>query len=140
MNTFFRIAVFLAFGMLIFTLAVNFIEGLGVFPIAGSIGQQNITEANAISKLTGLSGNMDDIFVIATSVGAILGIGLSILTRSIVPVGIYLFGAVFWTSYIRTFSIFSVGGYISGDFLMMFSIGMIFLFIAAVIGMLRGSG
>ena len=112
MNTFFRIAVFLAFGMLIFTLSLNFIDSLDVFPISGGIGQQGINETNAISKLTGLNGSMTDVFIIATSVGAILSIGLSILTRSIVPVGIYLFSEVFWTSYIRTFSIFSIGGYI----------------------------
>jgi len=126
--------------MIIFTLAVSFVQGLGAFPYQTPIGQQNISEENAVTQLTGLTGGLNEAWLYASFLGAGLAILASILVKSFVPVGIYLFGLVFWTAYIRTFTIFSVGDYIPYSFLVIFSIGMIFIFMAAVIGMLTGSG
>lgn len=142
MNTFFRICVFLCFGMIIFTIGISFVQGLGIFPYQDPIGQQGITEENVLTLLTGLDGGMEGVWALLTLGTGLAAITLSILTNSLLPVGIYLFGTVFWTAYTKTIGIFSSGPFSSlpEGFLILFTVGMIFIFLAAIIGILTGSG
>ena len=141
MNTFFRICIFITLGLIIFSLAINFVEGLNIFPVSGS-PHSNVTGVdNALTVLTKLEDpTMQDLFILVTSVTALLAVGLSYLTASITPLGIFIFGEVFWTAWIRSQVILSYGGFIPGDFLLLFTVGALFVFIAAIIGMLTGSG
>jgi len=140
-NTFFRICIFITLGLIIFSLAINFVEGLNIFPVSGS-PHSNVTGVdNALTVLTKLEDpTMQDLFILVTSVTALLAVGLSYLTASITPLGIFIFGEVFWTAWIRSQVILSYGGFIPGDFLLLFTVGALFVFIAAIIGMLTGSG
>ena len=142
MNTFFQIAVKFAFLAILFNIGFSFIQGIGAFPLAesDSIGINDVDNSNVLSKLTGLSDGMEDIWALFLVAGAAASIFLSWVTHSIVPVGIYIFSEVFWTSWIHTQNILTLGSYIPSDFILFFTVGMIFLFIAAVIGMLTGSG
>ena len=141
MNTFFRICIFITLGLIIFSLAINFVEGLNIFPVSGS-PHSNVTGVdNALTVLTKLENpTMQGLFILVTSVTALLAVGLSYLTASITPLGIFIFGEVFWTAWIRSQVILSYGGFIPGDFLLLFTVGALFVFIAAIIGMLTGSG
>jgi len=140
-NTFFRICIFITLGLIIFSLAINFVEGLNIFPVSGS-PHSNVTGVdNALTVLTKLENpTMQGLFILVTSVTALLAVGLSYLTASITPLGIFIFGEVFWTAWIRSQVILSYGGFIPGDFLLLFTVGALFVFIAAIIGMLTGSG
>ena len=142
MNTFFRIAVMFAFGAILLNIGFGFIQGLGAFPLSedDAVGMSGITSDNVLSQLTGLDAGMASVWLLITSMGAIGSVGLSVATHSVVPIGVFLFSEVFWTSWIRTQSIIGFGGYLPADFLLLITVGMIFLFIAAVIGMLTGSG
>ena len=142
MNTFFRIAVMFAFGAILLNIGFGFIQGLGAFPLSSDdvIGMDDVDSDNALSQLTGLSGGMQSMWSLFLVAGAAASVFLAWATHSVVPIGIYLFSEVFWTSWIRTQSMLSFGGYIPGDFLVLITVGMIFLFIAAVIGMITGSG
>ena len=141
MNTFFRICIMICMLVLVFSLVANFVQGLGVYPVEGSPGVDISSTDNALSSLTGLDDpNMNAIFVGVTSLALLGVIVLAYFTRSMIPVGLYFFGTVFWTAWLRMTAVFSYGEYIPGDFLLIFTVGVMFIFIAAIIGILTGSG
>lgn len=141
MNTFFRIAVYLCFALIIFNVAFGFVVGLNVFPIEGEMGQDIEKTPDALSALTGLTDpGMTSLWLLVVGMGTAAGVIISIFTHSVIPIGIAVFGDVFWTSWMRTNNVINLGGYLPGDFILIFTVGMLFLFIAATIGMLTGSG
>lgn len=140
MNTFFRMAVYLSFAMIVFNLVIAFIGTLGAFPVEGTPGTGTVAETNALSTFTGLTGGMEGAWLLVTTITGFGAIALAIAFRQMIPIGLHLFGLVFWTSFTKANSIFSTGGFIPGEFLAIFFIGMMFLFIAAIIGMITGSG
>jgi len=140
LNTFFRVCVFLILAMLMFSLSVTFIYNLGIFPMPGNPGIEDVNDENILTRITRLKGGMEGVWLLFTTISGFGFIMLALLTQSMVPIGLYLFGAVFWTAYINVASILNVGGFIPGDFLLLFTVGLVFIFIAAVIGMLTGSG
>jgi len=135
--SFFRTALYIAMGMILFNVIIGWIFSTGAFPLEGNPGME-LTEDNALNKLTGLTGGMEYIWLAGTTLSALASIGLAILLRVITPIGIWMFGEVFWTSWIRTNSVLSMGGFLPDEFLAIFFIGMMFLFIAVIIGMLVG--
>lgn len=141
MNSFFRICVWFILLMLTFSLIANFVSGLGIFPNVATVGVDIDSDSGALSTLTNLaSPNMSSIFLGVTGVTFLFAVGLSTLTRSITPIGLHLFGVIFWASWINMIHIFSTGGYIPSDLILVGTVGVMFVFIAAIIGMLTGSG
>ena len=139
--TFFRVCIYLCFGLLVFTLLISFIESTGAFPYEEAVGVQGITEENAIQTLTGLdTPSMQGIWLAVTTLAGVGAILAAWMTHSVTPVGLWLFGEVFWTAWIRTNIVLNAGGYIPAEFLIIFTVGVVFLFIAAIVGMLTGSG
>lgn len=139
MNTFFRTCLFLCIGLIIFTLGLNFVNGLGVFPteIEAGVGSGSDT-----SSYFSAFAEKDTSYIwgLVIGGGVIAGGLISVLTRSIVPVGISIYATVFWTSYLRALGVLNIGNYIPADFLLMFTVGIVFLFIGSIVGMLTGSG
>lgn len=128
--------------MLTFSLVANFVSALGIFPHTTDIGSSTNT-SGAIGDYSTLSeseSSMWSIFTTATLAAGLAVAGLAYATRSITPIGIYLFGIVFWASWINMNSILGYGDFIPGDLLTVVTIGVMFVFIAAVVGMLTGSG
>lgn len=127
--------------MLTFSLLSNFVTGLGIFPNVEDIGIDADSDSNVLSTLTDLSDpTMGAIFIGVTGITFLFAVGLSTLTRTITPIGLHLFGLVFWASWINMVHIFSAGGYIPESLILVGTVGVMFIFIAAVIGMLTGSG
>jgi len=127
--------------MLSFSLVANFVAGLGIFPFAEDVGSSSDT-SSALGDYTtlGSNANMWSIFTMVT-VGTGLGaIVLAWATHSMTPIGVHLFGAVFWASWLNMQSILGTGEYIPNDLLTVATVGVLFIFIAAIIGMLTGSG
>ena len=115
--------------------------GFRIFPVDAPAGQRDLDESNALEGLTGLSDpTMQGMFVIVTTLAGITAVALAAATNQVAPIGVYLFGEVFWTSYIRLNSIVTAGGYVPVEFVTIFFVATLFLFIAAVIGMFTGSG
>lgn len=142
MKTFFQIAVTLCLILLMASLIANFVSSLGVFPNVTSIGQKDIENSNdALAEMTGLnSPSMQSVFIGVTGLTFLGVVALSATTHSVKPIGLHLFGTVFWTSWIRMTVILGYGGYIPSSLLLVFTVGVMFVFIAAIIGMLTGSG
>ena len=140
MNTFFRICIYYCLALLVFTLLFNVINVTGAFDINVNEGLQITDTDSALGELTMLATpNMGFLIgLIATGVAA--GIVVGWITQSIVPVGIGIFGSVFWASYINTHSILSMGGYIPGEVLLIITVCTALIFVAAIVGMMTGSG
>jgi len=60
--------------------------------------------------------------------------------RSPVFAGIFLFGTVFWASYVNTMIVLNLGNFVPTEFLLIGTVAMMFVFSGAVVGMLSGSG
>jgi len=128
--------------MLTFSLVANFVAGLDIFPNVTNIGMEDAESSeSALTALTGLdSPDMNAIWIGVTGLTFFGAVALAALTKSMIPIGLHLFGAVFWTSWIRMSSILSYGSYIPDEFLIVFTVGVLFVFIAAIIGLITGGG
>jgi len=129
---------------MVFTLSISFVGAIGIFGTSTDLGHNLTGNSSSIEEEltktaerdTGFSTNL--FWSMFLSLEVIAGIGLVIVTQSASILGAYIFGAVFWTSYINAFSIIGAIGFIPLGFIVLFTVPMIFLFIGAVIGMLSG--
>ena len=135
----FRVCLGFTLLLLCFSLVANFVSALDVFPHTTNIGIDADTNS-ALEQLTGLdSPDMQAIFIGVTGLTFAGAVALAILTKQMIPIGLHLFGVVFWTSWIRMSSVLGYGGYIPVELLAVFTIGAMFIFIGAIIGMLTGN-
>jgi len=108
--------------------------------MAGSGGQAVDDTGTVLSDVTDLeSPNMNYLWAIVIG-GIAAGLVAGWITHSIVPAGVFVFAGVFWASFINTHSILSYGNFIPTEFLTIITIVLVFVFIAAAVGMLTGSG
>jgi len=145
LNTFFQVATYLCIILLLFTLAINFVNAMGIFPVDVKTGISTEGDTpNIFSDITGLDGGMEYIWITILSVSGIGTIVVAILMHSTTPVGVWLFSSVFWTSYIRMIDVVNVTGVFDTDPLLSFlkigTVAMLFLWVGAIIGMFTGSG
>jgi len=146
MKSLFQICFLICMLLIIFTLIINFVVALGVFgdatlntPVATEGDEQDL-----FYEISGFSGGMGQVWFIVTAVGGILSVAAAILMRSTTPIGIYLFSEIFWTSYskfIDTVNINNIfGGEPLGMLFLVITVGLLFIWVGALIGMLTGSG
>lgn len=154
-ETFFQLCVIFSFLLIIFTLSINFINAIGVFgdtsvetgidtEVADVDADEYETSDNIFSKITHLSGGSEYIWTTIMGVAGIISIGVAILMHSAVPVGIWIFSSVFWTSYVHTLGVVNVNNIFStspmSGFLAIITVGMIVIYMGALAGMFSGSG
>jgi len=140
MNSFYRTCVYICMVIILATLVINFIDYTGAFPVEATGGVEVESSTDALSVFTdGKFSTMDAFLLVAIGTG-IAAIGLALVTHSITPIGIHLYGAIFWGSYTNALHVLNIGGYLPTEFIVIFTAGMIFVFIASIIGMLTGSG
>jgi len=127
----------------LFTLAINLVVSTGAFPIKGTAGPDISSTGGSLEAITGLGDpNMNNIWLTVTTLGGIAAIGLVWISHSIVPIGLFLFSTIFWTSYIRAWSVINYGSVLTDvpEFTILFTVAILFVFIAAIIGILTGGG
>ena len=132
--------------MVIFTLSVNFVNALDIFPDKAQAGIQPGDSSNeTMGKFTEQADYpsgffMDNLWaVVLTATGAI-GIVVAWITKSTAIIGVYVFSVIFWASYINALSIINLANYVPLSFIGIGTGGMLFVWIGAVAGMLSGSG
>ena len=141
MNTFFRICIFICLSLIVFNLVFAVINGLGAFPHEGDVPGTSFDEDNVLVRITGLDDpNMNAIWLGVTTLSFLGVVVLAAATHSVIPIGLHLFSTVFWTSWIHMQSIISYNNYVPGDVVTIFFVGVLFVFIAAIVGILTGSG
>ena len=139
--SFYQKAVYISIGLIIFNLCLIFVSSIGSFGSHGDTGIEINSVGDALSVFTSLEdASMQGVFLLAVGLTGIGAVALAWLTHSITPVGIHIFSIVFWTSYTKTHILINSAGYIPFEFMIIVFVGMIFLFIAAIVGMLTGSG
>jgi hypothetical protein len=117
--------------MIIFTLCVNFVSALGIFSSV-PIGA---TKASILTEISGLSGGYETLWVVLlVAIGFTIVIAKWVSSTSII--GIYLFSSIFWTSYSRCITVININNFIPTEFLAIFTVGLAFIWVAAIIGML----
>ena len=77
--------------------------------------------------------------LVLTGAGAV-GILVAWLTHSTAIIGVFIFSAAFWSSYVNTLGILNIGNFVDSNFILIGTTVMIMIFIGAVAGMLSGSG
>jgi len=150
LNTFLQICIYLAISLTIFTLCINFVSMLGVFGTGIETGVGVGSDTPSIfTDISGFSGGVEGIWLIVTTVTGILAVGVAILMHSAIPVGAYILSVVFWTSYSRCISVINVPTEAGATlfaaepmsyFLIIATVGMLFIWIAAIVGIFTGSG
>ena len=143
-STFFQTCVYLCILIIIFTFAISFINSLNLFyDVETGVGTEG-TSNNIFETITGFSGGFEYIWIsllTATGLGALV---VAKLTQSTNMIGVWLFSGVFWTSYSKCISVINISygsqQWIPAQFLIIFTVALLFLWAAAIIGMLTGSG
>jgi len=123
----------------------------GMFPM-GSLEYKNIFSGSSDSDFSNLTGNVTgtsghlsfgEIWMIGT--GMLTGASLifSILTKTTNMLAVWIFGSVFWSSWLSINGLLALNGFLSNPMglilIGMIDLGMVFMFVAAVNGMLSGS-
>ena len=133
--------------MIVFTLAINFVNGLNIFSTVEAGVPVGTNTSNTFGGfLTGGSiSGMGAMWDIVLTTGGIIAVGVAILMRSAIPVGVYIYSGVFWTSYGHALKVVtglgtSSGSLIPGDFLLIGTVIMLFFWCGSVAGMFSGSG
>ena len=146
LNTLFHQCLYFCIVLIIFTLALNFISVLwfetGAVPIETHLGKApgataEETVGDWINNQLWFFGDFGALFVLVSVGSAIPVIGLTILSGQTTPLAIYIFGMVFWTSFIRALAILT---FIPVGISIIFVVAVIFIFIGAVAAILGYSG
>ena len=141
MASFFRTSIYLCLAIIVFTMSINFVNTLGAFnAYEAQPTDEEIDVDNALEQISGLEGGMASLWALAIGVGAIGAIALVFISKQISPIGIYIFSTVFWTSWLKMNSVININGVMPVELMVIFTVAALFLFIAAIIGMLTGSG
>jgi len=138
LSNYFRIAVYFCLVMIIFTLAINFVSALNIFPSVES-GMEVDTSDGAtdiVQRISGFSGELGSMWSIITIATAGIAIVVARIIGNASVIGVWLFSEIFWTSYSRAMTVTNIGGYIGHNFLIMFTVALVFIWIAAVISMM----
>lgn len=143
MKSMFQLSFYICIFLILINLGWGFLRGTDDIWTADA-SNQNLIEGDddggILQELTGLDSAGTDLWLMITTVGGAAALAFSWMVHSLTPLGIYLFGVAFWTSYNGTVSIISMNNWIPGDFLLIGTVAMIFLFVGALIGMITGSG
>jgi hypothetical protein len=140
LTSFFQVCVYFCLFLLIFTLSVNFVTGLQLF-IDVETGPDLSGETTAEGVFSRIVDNdMFAIWAMVTSLSGLAAGVLAVLTRSVSILGVYLFSVTFWTSYTLFVSTVNINSWIPLEFMLIFTVALLFIWVAAIIGMLTGSG
>ena len=143
MKSMFQMCFYICLLLVLVNLGWGFLRGMDDFWTA-SASDQNVLDENTdqglIHELTGLDSGGTDLWLMITTVGGAAALAFSWMVHSLTPLGLYLFGVAFWTSYNGTMTIINMNSWLPGDFILIVTVVMAFLFIGAIIGMITGSG
>lgn len=152
-GSFYKFCISACIFMVLISLSINFVVALGIFPSSVPSPILNTSMVNATEQLVGsgdifsfLGVNISTIF----SAGLLAIAGLAIVvyyavrTGSFNLIAVYLFGMIFFGSWLSNVSIFNHFGTFDSfpvlwGLYLMITVGMIFIFAGATIGILGGN-
>jgi len=148
--SFLRSCIYLVVVIFIGSLMANFMFSLDVLPVESNPGLQNVNDTNFFVQMTTLEMDSDsgepvsiadmDGFWELITVGAIGSVVLMFITKSIVPLGLYVFGAVFFSVWVKTSYLLEFAAILPEGFVNIISVCVVLLFCAASVGVMTGGG
>jgi len=139
-NTFFQTCIYLCIVIIVFCIAIAFVNALDLYTDVES-GPFIADEAdNVFQQISQFDGGMEYVWIALVTAGGLGALVVAKMTGSTNMIGVWLFSSIFWTSYHHCISVVDINSWIPGDFLLMFTAAFLFLWAAAIIGMLTGSG
>ena len=153
MNSFNSLCIGACIFMIFLGFSFSFIDAMDAFPTSktGPFDANNSDFLNVTEQLSqdvSSSGikhvGFSEIWLIGIGAASIGAIAISILTGTTNFLGIYLFGTFFWASWLQVINIFNIFDDFLGSgagliLITMITVGMGFMFVGAVIGMLSGA-
>lgn len=141
LNTFFQLCIYICIVVIVFTLAINFVNGIGVFePVKSGVPTGTDTNNTFGGFLQGGSiSGMDAMWGVVLTVGGLIAVAGAIAMHSAIPVGAYIFSGIFWTSYMNALGVLG-SFFIPPEFQLIGTVMMFFFWCGAVAGMFSGSG
>jgi len=136
LTNYFRIAIYFCLVMIIFTLAVNFVSALNIFSAVPTGISSSGTPQDIFSEISGFSGGVQYIWVLLLTMAGLFVVFMAKVFNDKAIIGVYIFSAIFWTSFNRCLSVINIGNFIPGDLLTIFVVALLFVWVAAIIGML----
>ena len=125
---------------------VKNVQGWNAIRIYG-VQEQNITQTsdNIFSIMSGFSGGAEYVWLTTFLLTGGAAFILAKMLQSSSIIGVWLFSSVFWTSYHNCLTVVNVNNWllefsVFSDFILIATVGLLFIWIGAVIGMLTGSG
>lgn len=137
LNTFFQICIYICLALIVFTLAINFVNGMGIFEEVGTGATTGTNTSNIFVNLAGI--HISEIWAGVLFGTGLLSLGLAWMTHSAIPVGAWIFSSVFWTSYESSLGVLTAFS-IPPEFQLIGTVVVAFLWVGALAGMFSGSG
>ena len=145
MNTFNSFCIAACIFMIFISMSIGFINLSGAFPtnMATNPNTKNITNMTNAVAGEPMKFDMGTIWLVGTGASIGIAVVVGILMKSTNLLGVFLFGSIFWSSWLNIIGVAYTGGFLSNQggvaLLGMITVGMTFMFIGAIIGMLSGS-
>jgi hypothetical protein len=146
LNNLFKQCLYFCILLIIFTFSLSFISSLWYGTGATGttdykMGNTPASTANEsymsfINNITGLNTGFSALWLFASIISAGGVFVFAAASHQTTPVAVWLFGEIFWTCWIRAFSI----PYIPSEIAVIFTTAIMFVFAGAVIGILGYSG
>ncbi|GAH03598.1 unnamed protein product [marine sediment metagenome] len=140
LNTFFQICIYFCIITLVFTLAINVVSAWNLFVTVDSGIQTAEQSDNILAVITGFSGGMEIIWTFILTIGGISSIIVAKFLQNSSIIGVWLLSSVMWTSYFKTVTVVDINNWIPSDIILIFTTAILFIWVAAIIGMLSRSG
>ena len=147
LNTFFQTCIYICVGLIVLTMSINFVNAMDIFDFGMEAGFSSGTDFEDLTDVnyTGDDTNdpdagMKGLWLIMLTGAGIGGLTVAWITKSPVILGVFIFSAVFWASYINAAAVLHFGGFIPVGFLAIGTAIMGFFWAGAIAGMLSGSG
>lgn len=144
LNTLYQRFVYFSIVIVIFVMVIGFLDATHLFGPSYGMGVTTAGKSSMsvfesfITSASGLDTGLASLWLLAIGTGFGGSAVLAYLTGSPVPLAIAGLGTVFWTAYIHAHTILAV--FVPMGFLLMIDVVMIFLFVAAIYGILGGTG
>lgn len=138
-DTFFGAAIVMCILLIAFSLCITLILSLGAFPVNPEVGFDTSGDTNDLFfALSGFTGGAADLWALVITFGFGAAAVFAWAVKSAVPVGIYLFSAIYWTSFNKAIMTVQVIQGLPFELLIIFEVIALFIFIAGIIGLLTG--
>jgi hypothetical protein len=137
LNNYFRIIIYFCIILIIVSLCINVVTAWGLFSSTSTTTiHASGTPEQIFKTITGIDQGMYFVWGAILSIGGFTAVVVAYLLQSSSVLGIYLYSAVFWVVFNGTLANININNFIPPEFLTIAIVGVFFVWVASIIGML----